>query len=402
MVAGGPSEGKQRMTPIPIRLRLTLWYFAVLSCAGIVLWTATWFLLQQSLQRIGSASPEAIAVHIQPNTAQAISHATSIALLHLFARDLLSLAPLLLLLAALLGYWMSRRAMHPLADLARLARQICDHSLNLRIPVSKANDELSDISVTLNQMLNRVDAANRSIQDFTANASHELRSPVALIRTEVDAVLSSPRSNAEYRESFANVQQEAIHLSGLLDNLLMLARADAGTEVLHFEMIDAGRFVRRVGDRWRDSMRQALLEFRVESCCSPALIRADLASIQRLLNIFLENACRYTPPGGSITLRAIADTERVLLEIRDTGIGISGEHLSRLFQRFYRVDSARSRQMGGSGLGLALAKWIADQHQATLIVESEVGVGTCFRITIEQQRCTEMRLQKTPVMADSI
>ncbi len=390
------------MTPIPIRLRLTSWYFAVLSCTGIILWAATWFLLQQSLQRIGRTMPEALAAHIQPNTAQAISHATSIALLHLFARDLLSLTPLLLLLAALLGYWISRKAMHPIAELARLGRQVSGNSLNLRSPASRVNDEISDLSMTLNHMMHRVDSSLRSIRDFTADASNELRLPVALIRAEVDGALSSPRSNEEYRESFANVQQEAIHLSGLLDNLLMLARADAGAEVLHFEIIDAGRFVRRVGDRWRDSMRQALLEFHVESCGSPALIRADLASIQRLLNILLENACRYTPPGGSITLRAIADTERVLLEIRDTGIGISGEHLPRLFQRFYRVDSARSRQMGGSGLGLALAKWIADQHQATLIVESEVGVGSCFRITIEQQRCTETRLQKTPVMAGSI
>lgn len=390
------------MTPIPIRLRLTSWYFAVLSSTGIILWAATWFLLQQSLQRIGSTMPESLAVHIQPNTAQAISHATSIALLHLFARDLLSLTPLLLLLAALLGYWMSRKAMHPIAELARLGRQVSGNSMNLRSPASRVNDEISDLSMTLNHMMHRVDSSLRSIRDFTADASNELRLPVALIREEVDGALSSARSNEEYRESFANVQQEAIHLSGLLDNLLMLARADAGTEVLHFEIIDAGRFVRRVGDRWRDSMRQALLEFRVESCCSPALIRVDLPSIQRLLNILLENACRYTPPGGSITLRAIADTERVLLEIRDTGVGISGEHLSRLFQRFYRVDSARSRQMGGSGLGLALAKWIADQHQATLIVESEVGVGSCFRITIDQQRCTETRLQKTPVMAGSI
>jgi len=149
-------------------------------------------------------------------------------------------------------------------------------------------------------------------------------------------------------------------------------------------------------------MRQALLEFHVETCCAPALIRADLVSIQRLLNILLENACRYTPPGGSITLRATANTERVLLEVRDTGIGISGEHLPRLFQRFYRVDSARSRQLGGSGLGLALAKWIADQHQATLIVESEIGLGTCFRVSIEQQRCPEARLRKTLIMAGRV
>jgi signal transduction histidine kinase len=389
------------MTPLPIRLRITFWNFAVLSFAAIAGSAATWFLLQQSLERAASGLPGILSRGQSASVHAVVSQATSIAILQMFARDLLLLAPLLLFLAALLGYWMSRKAMHPVADLARLARQICEHSSNLRIPVSKTKDELSDISRTLNQMLNRVDADNLSIQDFTANASHELRSPVALIRTEVDAVLSSPRSNAEYRESFANVHQEVIHLSGLLDNMLMLARADAGTEVLDYEVIDAGRLVRRIGEKWSPSMRQALLEFHVETCSAPALIRADLVSVQRLLNILLENACRYTPPGGSITLRATADTERVLLEVRDTGIGIAGEHLPRLFQRFYRVDSARSRQLGGSGLGLALAKWIADQHHATLIVESEIGVGTCFRIAIEQQRCPESRMRKTLVMAGS-
>ncbi len=390
------------MTPLPIRLRLTFWYFAILSCAGTAVCAATWILLQQSLVSAAQDFPETLAPGRSPAVHSAWSQAASTALLHLFARDILMLAPLLLLLAALLSYWMSRKAMNPIADLARLAHQICEHSVNLRIPVSTVNDELSDISTTLNQMLNRVEAGKRNIEEFTANASNELRSPVALIRTEVDASLSSPRSNEEYRESFANLQQEVIHMGGLLDNMLMLARADAGKEILNYEVIDAGRLARRVGENWSPSMRQALLEFHVETCCAPALIRADLVSIQRLLNILLENACRYTPPGGSITLRATADTERVLLEVRDTGIGISGEHLPRLFQRFYRVDSVRSRQQGGSGLGLALAKWIADQHQATLIVESEIGVGTCFRVAIEQQRCPEPRSRKTLVMAGSV
>jgi signal transduction histidine kinase len=389
------------MTPLPIRLRLTFWNFVVLSFAGIAVCATTWFLLQHSLERMTEGSPETMARGQSPAMHAVVSQATATALLHMVACDLLVLAPLLFLLAALLGYWMSRKSIQPIADLARLARQICEHSLNLRIPVPKVNDEISDISVTLNRMLNRVDAGDRNIRDFTANAAHELQAPVGLIRTEVDTALSSPRSNDEYRESFANLQQETIHMTGLIENLLMLARADSGTEVLHFEIIDAGRLVRRVGEKWRTSMRQALLEFHIETCSAPALIRADLVSIQRLLDILLENACRYTPPGGSITLRAIADTEHVLLEVRDTGIGISGDHLPHLFQRFYRVDSVRSRQLGGSGLGLALAKWITDQHQAMIVVESEIGSGTCFRIAIEQQRIPETRSHRTPAMAGS-
>jgi signal transduction histidine kinase len=388
------------MTPIPIRLRLTLWYFAVLSCTGIILCTSMWFVLQQSLQHAGVVWPAAFADQPQVNAAHVVEfHAASIALMHLFVRDLLALAPLFLVLAAFLAAWMSRKATNPIAELARLARQINSNSLNLRLPVSRANDEIADLSMTLNHMLHRVDSSVRSVRDFTADASNELRLPVALIQTEVDTALSARRSNEEYREAFANVHQEIVHMSGLLDNMLMLARVDAGTEIVSFEVVDAGQLVRRIGEKWSASMRQALLEFRVESCCAPALIRADVVSIERLLNILLENACRHTPPGGSIALRATADTERVLLEVRDTGIGISGEHLPRLFQRFHRVDASRSRQMGSSGLGLALAKWIADQHHATLIVESEFGIGTCFRISIEQQRSHETRSRKTLAMA---
>lgn len=390
------------MTPLPIRLRLWFWNFAVLSLAGIAISAWIWFLLQQSLARTTFISPKVLALGQSRAVHAAVSQAASIALMHIFSRELLMLMPMLLFLAAALSYAMSRKAVHPIADLARLARQICHHSLNLRIPVCNTNDEISDISKILNEMMDRVDRSNRSIRDFTANASRELQSPVELISTEVDSALSSLKSNEDYRASFANLQQEIIHVSGVLDNMLMLARADAGTEILNYEVIDAGRLVRRIGDKWSSSMRQALLEFHVETCSAPALIRADLVSIQRLLYILLENACRYTPPGGSITMRATADTEHVLLEVRDTGIGISGEHLPRLFQRFYRVDSVRSRQMGGSGLGLALAKWIADQHQATMIVESEIGVGTCFRIAIEQQRCPASRLKKTLVMAGSV
>ena len=386
------------MTPLPIRLRLTLWNFTVLSFSGIAVCAATWLLLRQSLARAADSSAEIISQAQLSAAHVASSQATSVAL-HIFARDVLILSPLLFLFAALLAYCMSRKAMRPLADLIQSTRQICERGVDRRIPVSKVNDEVSDISVTLNRMLNRVEASDRSIREFTANASRELGSPVALIRAEIDAALVSPRSNEEYRESFANLHQGIIHMSGLLDNLLMLARADAGLELLSLEVFDACRLVRRLGEKWSPSMRQALLEFHVETCCTPALIRGDVVTLQRLFNILLENACRYTPPGGSITLRATADTERVLVEVRDTGIGISGEHLPRLFQRFYRVDPSRSRQMGGSGLGLALAKWIADQHHATLIVESEVGVGTCFRISIEQQRCSEVRSGKTLVMA---
>jgi heavy metal sensor kinase len=464
------------LKPLPIRLRLSLWYFALFSCAGIVLCFVTWFLLQRGLKtvalyemgeriddvrnilltqpadasldtlrgqfseyntrddgkwlqvidqngnwlyrsdrtrssepalplpqqlpehdeitsfeystrrhshRLGMALTRAVTVHGRRYAVQTgLSQTTSLTLLQMFARDLILLTPGLLFLAAILGYWMSRKALSPIAELAQRARQISTENLDVRLPVSVARDEVCHLSETLNKMLDRIQSGVRSIQDFTANAAHELRTPIASIRAEVEVALFSPRSNIEYRESCANVQKETVRMTGLIESLLMLARTDAGVEPMRFEIVDAAQLVRQIGRKWNASMSQTDLEFRTEISDSPMFVLCDALSIQRLLNILLENARRYTPAGGSVTLRAAAINENVVLEVCDTGIGIPEHCLSRIFERFYRVDQVRSRELGGSGLGLAIAKWIADQHEATLTVESQVGLGSRFAATL--------------------
>jgi heavy metal sensor kinase len=472
------------LKPLPIRLRLSLWYFALFSCAGIVLCFVTWFLLQRSLKTValyemgervddvrnillaqpadasldtlrkqfseyntrddgkwlqvidqngnwvfrsdrirsneprlllpqqlpdhdkitpfeystrhhahhsGIALARSVSVHGHLYAVQTgLSQTTSLTLLQMFARDLILLAPGLLLLAAILGYWMSRKALSPIAELAQRARQISTESLDVRLPISETHDEVYHLSETLNKMLDRIESGVRSIQDFTANAAHELRTPIALIRAEVEVALFSPRSNDEYRESCANVQKETVRMTGLIENLLMLARTDAGVEPLQFDIVDAAQLVRQVGSKWKASMSQTDLEFRTEISGAPMTVLCDPLSIQRLLNILLENARRYTPPRGLVTLRAISENGSVVLEVCDTGIGIPAECLSRIFERFYRVDQVRSRELGGSGLGLAIAKWIADQHKATFTVESQIGVGSRFTARIEQVTITSL------------
>lgn len=177
-------------------------------------------------------------------------------------------------------------------------------------------------------------------------------------------------------------------MTGLLESLLMLARTDAGVEPLRFELVDAAQLVRQVGRKWNASMSQTDLEFRMEISDSPMAVLCDPLSIQRVLNILLENARRYTPAGGSVTLRATPVNGRIVLEVCDTGIGIPKECLPRIFERFYRVDQVRSRELGGSGLGLAMAKWIADQHQADFIVESQSGLGSRFAVGIKPASAT--------------
>jgi heavy metal sensor kinase len=311
----------------------------------------------------------------------------SMVLLSSFGRRLLLLTPAVLILAAIGGHFMSRKALAPVAAIAVDARRINDRNLDIRLPVAPTSDEISDLSETLNQMLQRVESGVRSTRDFTANAAHELRTPLALIRTEVEVALSRMRSAGEYREACENVQLESIRMTGLIDSLLMLARVDAGNEALSFEPIEANQMVRQLREKWKTSMQLALLSFEVELAPELLFILGDANSLQRLLTILLDNAVRYTPPGGSVQLRVARQDGFAIFTVRDTGIGIPSEHQSRIFDRFYRVDRTR-RSSGGSGLGLSLGKWIAEQHGTRLSLESAMGKGTSFQFAIAEVGAT--------------
>jgi heavy metal sensor kinase len=305
-------------------------------------------------------------------------------LLSTFRTQLLWLTPAMLLLAAIGGHFMSRKALAPVAAIANEARLISDRNLDVRLPIAATRDEISHLSETLNQMLERVELGFRSMRDFTANAAHELRTPLALIRAEVEIALSRPRATEDYREACVQVQAEAIRMTGLIDSMLMLARADAGTEVLSFEIFDASQFTLRVAEPWRAAMRQAMLDFDISVPSAAAFVTADKDCLQRLLTILLDNANRYTPPGGSVRLEVSKEKNRVAFAVRDTGVGISPEDQSRVFDRFYRAHRDIQGVSRGSGLGLALAKWIAERHGTVIHLESAAGQGTTMLFSIRE------------------
>jgi heavy metal sensor kinase len=308
----------------------------------------------------------------------------SMVLLSLFREQMLLLTPAVLILAAIGGHVMSRKALAPVAAIANEARRINEKNLEIRLPVAKTRDEISLLSETLNQMLARVEVGVRSIRDFTANAAHELRTPLALIRTEVEVALSVRRSAEEYREACKQVQLETVRMTALIDNLLMLARVDAETETVRLQPIEANELIRRVGEKWKHAMQLAFLDFSVDASGDTLLIAGDADSLRRLLTILLDNAVRYTPPGGAVALQVTQSDGRVVFTVRDTGIGIAPEHQPRIFDRFYRVDRSHGHSSGGSGLGLALARWIAERHGTAIVVESAVGNGTCFHFSLPQ------------------
>jgi heavy metal sensor kinase len=307
----------------------------------------------------------------------------SMVLLANFRTRLLLLTPIVILLAALGGHLMSRQALKPVAALAAEARRINERNLDIRLPVPHANDEISDLSRTLNQMLERIDHAFASVRTFTGNASHELRTPISLLRTEIEVALLRPRSTDEYCATLTRLHEETMRMTGLIENLLSLARADGGAETVKLAPFQVADLFHQIRQTWINAMNQALLNFSVTMPEGNLVALGDAHGIARLLSILLENASKYTPPGGTVTLLAVVEEERIVFSVRDTGIGIAPEHKPRIFDRFFRAAPANSNVPTGSGLGLALGKWIAERHGAALQVESEPGQGSSFSFSLQ-------------------
>jgi signal transduction histidine kinase len=307
----------------------------------------------------------------------------SSALLASYRNNMLLLAPAMILLAALGGHMMSRRALQPVAALSSEARRINERNLETRLPVPSANDEISDLSRTLNQMLERIDKAFTSVRTFTGNASHELRTPLALMRTEIEVALYRPRDNEEYRATLKRLHEGTVRMTSLLESLLSLARADGGAEIVSMSAISVSQLLSQAEQTWRSAMMKLGLDFHVELLDLDQIVLGEPQGISRLLSILLDNASKYTLSGGAVSVHAALDGPRMVFSVKDTGIGIAPEDQVRIFDRFYRVASVEGAAPSGSGLGLALAKWIAERHGTKLKVSSAPGRGSCFSFSLQ-------------------
>jgi heavy metal sensor kinase len=299
-----------------------------------------------------------------------------------FRGYLLWFAPLLLLAASAGGYWLSRRALAPVDALARTARTISGHNLNSRLEQLHTGDELQRLSDTLNEMLARIESAFLRITEFTADASHELRTPIALIHTEAELALRRSRDEAEYREALRHILLEADRTAKLIEELLSLARADSGREAIDLHPIDLLPILRESASKWSQVAPLHNLQFDQHLDVQHLPLMADENALRRVIDILLDNALKYTPSPGRVTLSAEQQPGHVVVTVEDTGIGIAPEDQSRIFERFYRVDKARSRELGGAGLGLAIAQWIVQLHKGSISVKSEMGKGSVFGVEI--------------------
>ena len=302
--------------------------------------------------------------------------------LHHFALLLWISIPLLLVCAAAGGYWISTRALAPVDQITRAARNISAQNLSSRLVVPNAGDELQRLSETLNGMLERLEAAFKKITQFTADASHELRTPVAVMRTRAELALRKARSAEEYRETIEQIHAELEKTTALIEQLMFLARADSGAEVLRFVPTNVADVLREACDQGAALAEAKQIAFHEQIPGRPLWIQGDPGSLRRLFLILIDNAVKYTPAEGRVDVSLAQNDGYVVAEVRDTGIGITEADLPSVFERFYRADKARSRASGGVGLGLSIGKWIAEVHSGTIDVHSSPGQGSVFQIRL--------------------
>jgi len=288
--------------------------------------------------------------------------------------------PALLIIAAGGGYWISTRALHPVDQITRAAQAINPQDLSRRITVPQTRDELQRMAETLNQMLQRIEAAVARITQFTADASHELRTPVALIRTRAEVTLAKPRTSDQYRDALKEVLTESERTSALIEALITLARADTGAEALNFDRTNISEIANEVCTQARTLTEAKQLHWKAIIPEVAIWVEGDANALRRLLLILIDNAVKYTPPTGSVSLGLERNGSHAEIRIRDTGIGISKADLPHIFDRFYRADKARSRDLGGAGLGLSIGRWIANAHGGEIKVESSTPNGTTFLV----------------------
>jgi heavy metal sensor kinase len=298
---------------------------------------------------------------------------------------LLTLFPLALLVAALGGAFLTEHALHPVRQITQAAAQIGVSDLSERLPV-QGKDEFSELAATFNGMLGRLERAFTQLAQtleqqrrFTADASHELRTPLTVIKANTSLALEEERSNAEYRRALEAADRAADTTTRIVQDLLLLARGDAGQLQLEQRPVCLKELLERALEPFRRPEFASIAIDFPQPCLA---VPGDSHRLLRLFSNLLENAARHTPAAGHITVTARADGESAIVRVRDTGEGIAPEHLPHVCERFYRVDTARARRHGGTGLGLAICQSIVEAHGGTLTLESVVGKGTTVTVRL--------------------
>jgi len=291
-------------------------------------------------------------------------------------------------LALLMGSWISRRALAAVDQIITEVREITDgRSLHRRLAEPLMKDELGRLAETLNQMMTRLERSFAALRRFTADASHELKTPLTVLRAGVERAITTPNLPQDTLATLEETLQEIKRMTELVDALLTLARADEGIAPLHREPVDLRGIVEEVRETGELLAEESGVRVEVATPPEPIVVAVDATRIRQLILNLLTNAVKYTPPGGTVRMQLGSANGRVTLSVADTGIGIAPGDLPHIFDRFWRADSARTRtgERSGAGLGLAICKWIAEAHGGRIDVVSRPGRGTTFTVTLPRE-----------------
>jgi heavy metal sensor kinase len=306
-------------------------------------------------------------------------------------------APVIVAASVVIGYFLVGRTLRPLDVIVDDMEAITDgRSLHRRLAEFRTTDELGRLTATLNAMLARLEGSFLSLRRFTADASHELKTPLTVLRSGIERALTHPKTSPDVMEVLEETLVEVNRMAELVDALLTLARADEGRAPLHLEPVDLRDLMGELAETAGILGEQANVNVTVAAPENPVVVEVDKSRIRQLLMNLLTNAIKYTPAGGQVAISCATENGQVVFAVRDTGVGIAPGDLPHIFDRFWRVDPARSRtgERPGAGLGLAISKWIAEAHGGAIEAQSRPGRGTTFTVTIPRASTPRDRVTK--------
>jgi heavy metal sensor kinase len=298
------------------------------------------------------------------------------------------LLPVMLLFAGGGGWLLAGRALRPIDSMTRSANKISAEHLSQRLGVSGSDDELDRLAQTINDMLDRIDGAVQEMRRFSADASHELQTPLTILRGEIEVALLKQRSPSEYQQVLHSSLEEIERISRLVDGLLLLARADVGALKLDLQPVDMAQLTHQLCEHLQPLARQHDIELR-HPVSHPVVIDGDELQLQRMLTNLIDNGIKYTPSGGHVSVCVEQKNKGAAIRVKDSGPGFTDEEAEQIFERFHRTPQARQQNSSGSGLGLSIARSIALAHGGDISVESVPGVGSTFSVSIPRLKSGE-------------
>ncbi|MGB9152449.1 MAG: heavy metal sensor histidine kinase [Alphaproteobacteria bacterium] len=301
--------------------------------------------------------------------------------LHKLIVTLLIGLPVIVLIAAAVGSVLVRRALQPVEAMRATAEQISFSNLRQRLPITATDDAIEQLSKTLNQMLERLDQAYQQASRFSADASHEIRTPLAIVRSELETIVQEQEISDALRERIGSILEEIERLSNIVEGLFSLARLDAGEGKVENDVVDLAELTRSTLEQMHLLAEERSLSV-IVSAAHPVFVRGDAARLKQVVVNLLDNAIKYTMPGGTISIVVGEMDLNAILTVNDNGIGISSDALPHIFERFYRADKVRSSASQGAGLGLSIVYSICQAHGGTIRAMSQEGVGTTLLVKL--------------------